>query len=81
MECITKCADVLSRLGEHLPMDVNHIDYSQEAAATRQLLVDKSENDLLNLPLMTDQHKLVGATLHFMLHACSNVCVTKQYKR
>ena len=51
---------MLAQLGEALPEHVDSNIHEKEVEHVRQSLADLSDNDLLGLPLMTDQRKLVS---------------------
>ena len=59
-EALSTSGKVLAQLGEALPEHVDSNIYEKEVEHVRQSLADLSDNDLLGLPLMTDQRKLVS---------------------
>mmetsp|Transcript_22604 Transcript_22604/g.49001 ORF Transcript_22604/g.49001 Transcript_22604/m.49001 type:complete len:889 (-) Transcript_22604:208-2874(-) len=63
-EGISKSTNVLAQLGETLPEHVDNTLYAEEVELVKRSLMDLSEDDLLNLPLMTDERKL--ACMQFM---------------
>lgn len=58
-EGISKSASVLAQLGEIIPENVDSNIYVEEVGIVKRSLMDLSEDDLLGLPIMTDERKLV----------------------
>jgi len=52
---------ILSQLGEVIPTDITADIYADEVAQVKQLLHDKSRQELLSLPMMSETQKLVSA--------------------
>ena len=53
---------ILSQLGEVIPTDITaHDVYGNEVAQVKQLMHNKSRQELLSLPLMSETQKLVSA--------------------
>lgn len=66
-EGISKCTSLLRELGEPIPEHVTNEVYAEEVQHVRQALQDLSVDDLLALPLMTDERKII--CIQFMNHA------------
>ena len=62
-EGISKCASILSQLGEIIPARVDNSVYMEEVRRVKQSLMNLSEEDLLSLPVMKDERKLVRCIL------------------
>jgi len=65
-EGISKCITILSQLGEVLPVNITADIYRRELAQVKVLLKDKSRQELLSLPLMSNTQKM--AAMQFMNH-------------
>ena len=59
-EGLTTCVNVLSQLGEIIPIYVTEGIYHDEVNCVKQLLHGKCGQELLSLPIMTDLQKLVN---------------------
>ena len=51
---------ILSHLGEVIPTDITADVFQDEVAQVKQLLHDKSRQELLSLPMMSQTQKLVS---------------------
>jgi tetratricopeptide (TPR) repeat protein len=67
---IEKCKSVLSQLGDDLPDQVDESLIQEESRRVEQLLKDKSEEELISLPKMTNERKI--ASMQFLNHAISS---------
>jgi len=65
-EGIGKCVEIVSQLGEVIPIDLTPDVYVYEVDQVKQLLNGKSRQELLSLPKMSDPQKL--AAMQFMNH-------------
>jgi len=65
-ECIATCVNVLSQLGEFLPMNITPEIYREEVVKVKQALIGQSRQGLLSLPVMTDLNKLTA--MRFLNH-------------
>jgi len=68
-EGIATCVDILSQLGEVLPMKITPAVYAQEVNQVKMLLHGKSRQELFSLPKMSETNKL--AAMQFLNHALS----------
>ena len=67
---IEKCKSVLSQLGDDLPAQVDESLIREETRRVEQLLKDKTEDELISLPKMTNERKV--ASMQFLNHAISS---------
>ena len=70
-EGLAKSRSVLSSLGEPLPDHIDNNVYASEVVAVKGLLANLSEDDLLGLPRMTDERKLVSEEIGYYAPSCS----------
>ncbi len=69
---IEKCKNVISELGDNFidQVDIDEALFRRESLRVEQLLQDKSEDELISLPNMTNDRKI--ATMQFLNHAVSS---------
>lgn len=67
---IEKCKNVLLELGYPITDQVDEALFKEESRRVEQLLKDKSEEQLISLPDMTDERKI--ASMQFMNHAVAS---------
>ncbi|KAL3800854.1 hypothetical protein HJC23_001691 [Cyclotella cryptica] len=66
-EVIVKCSSILAQLGEIIPEDMNQEICDEEAERVKEALVPLSEKDLLSLPVLTDQRKMVSISFNLKI--------------
>jgi hypothetical protein len=77
-EGISKCITILSQLGEVLPVNITADIYRRELAQVKVLLKDKSRQELLSLPLMSNTQKMVSDRI-LLRDDVLSLCVFRAY--
>jgi predicted ATPase/GAF domain-containing protein len=84
-ECIGTAIEILKQLGVHITPDPNKFTVLLNLLYLRLVLSTKKIEDIKNLPVMTDAHKL--AAMHILMNASSsafytnlNVAITMAFK-
>ena len=65
-EGIRKCIRVLYQLGEIIPEHIDNGVYMEEVQSVKQVMRNVTEEDVLALPVMTDERKLVRHIVCFL---------------
>ena len=72
-DALSKVMFVLKQLGEELPSNVTEEIVMNELTETRSKLATYTKSDILALPLMTDEQKLVSPSYRTCFNTCKMV--------